>query len=80
MRKTKGIGPYPLMEFSVCALSSKHCQRLLRVQNVVADIWKTKAPARGLTFGWLALRGKTLAMDNLQRRKMIVVNTCPMSG
>lgn len=65
------------MASSLFPLFSQLCQSL-RVNNVVADIWKVKAPARVVAFGWLALQGKILAMDNLQKRKMIVVNACPI--
>lgn len=45
--------------------------------NPIATIWKPKAAPRVLAFGWLALRGRILIMDNLWRR-VIVVNACPM--
>lgn len=38
----------------------------------------TKVPLRVTAFAWLAIRGAILNMDILQRRKMIVVNACPM--
>ena len=38
----------------------------------------TKAPPRLIVFGWTALLGGILTMDNLRRRKVIVVNACSM--
>lgn len=48
------------------------------VNNFFLKIWKAKVPPRVTSFTWLALRGAILTMDNLRRRKMIVVNACPM--
>lgn len=42
------------------------------------NIWKLKAPFRVMAFAWLAVRGAILAMDNLRRRKRIIVNACHM--
>lgn len=41
-------------------------------------LWKLKISLRALVFGWLALMDSILAMDNLQKRRIIVVNACPM--
>lgn len=49
-----------------------------RATNGVAGIWKIKAPARVIVFGWLALQGKILTLDNLHKWKTVVVNACPM--
>lgn len=40
--------------------------------------WKLKAPPRVIAFSWLVQRGGILTMDNLHRRKRILVNACPM--
>eukprot|EP00268_Persea_americana_P012878 TRINITY_DN15545_c0_g1_i6.p1 TRINITY_DN15545_c0_g1~~TRINITY_DN15545_c0_g1_i6.p1 ORF type:complete len:174 (-),score=24.45 TRINITY_DN15545_c0_g1_i6:44-565(-) len=42
------------------------------------SLWSMKAPPRVIAFGWSALLGGILTMDNLQRRRMVVVNACPM--
>ena len=34
--------------------------------------------SRVLAFVWLALQNKILTMDNLRRRKMLIVNACPL--
>lgn len=44
----------------------------------LSSIWALKAPPRVIAFGWIALRGEILTMDNLHRRKKIIVNACPM--
>lgn len=44
----------------------------------LSRIWKMKAPPRVVAFGWLALHGGILTMDNLRCRKKIIVNACPM--
>ena len=36
------------------------------------------SPPRIMVFGWLVLRRRILAMDNLKQRCKIVVNACPM--
>ena len=41
-------------------------------------LWKTKAPPRVLAFGWLALRGNILTMDNLRRHGVVLINACPL--
>lgn len=38
----------------------------------------SKTLSRVLAFGWLALKKSILTIDNLHRRKMIVVNACPL--
>lgn len=47
-------------------------------QGLWKVLWKMKAPPRVLAFGWLALRGCILTVDSLQRRKVLIVNLCPM--
>eukprot|EP00268_Persea_americana_P022762 TRINITY_DN2257_c1_g1_i1.p1 TRINITY_DN2257_c1_g1~~TRINITY_DN2257_c1_g1_i1.p1 ORF type:complete len:113 (-),score=8.22 TRINITY_DN2257_c1_g1_i1:477-815(-) len=42
------------------------------------SLWSTKALPRVIAFGWTALLGGILTMDNLRRRKVIVVNACSM--
>ena len=37
-----------------------------------------KAPPRGIAFGWTALLGGILTMDNLKRRLVVIVNACLM--
>lgn len=37
-----------------------------------------KIPPRVVAFGWLAVRGSILTMDNLRKRRILVVNACPM--
>lgn len=41
-------------------------------------IWKIKALPRVLAFSWFAILGCVLMMDNLWKRKVIVVNGCPI--
>lgn len=41
-------------------------------------LWKSKAPPRVLQFGWLALWGSILTMDNLRRQNMMIISTCPL--
>lgn len=41
-------------------------------------IMEAENTPRVLAFGWLALRGSILTMDNLQHKRIIVVNACPM--
>lgn len=43
----------------------------------MSNIWKLKAP-RVQAFGWLAIHGGILVIDNLRRRGVIVVNACPL--
>eukprot|EP00268_Persea_americana_P004659 TRINITY_DN11508_c0_g1_i8.p1 TRINITY_DN11508_c0_g1~~TRINITY_DN11508_c0_g1_i8.p1 ORF type:complete len:235 (+),score=26.42 TRINITY_DN11508_c0_g1_i8:575-1279(+) len=44
----------------------------------ISSLWRMKAPPRVIEFGWSALLGGILTMDNLRRRRMLVVNACPM--
>lgn len=37
-----------------------------------------KVPPRIIAFGWLALHGSILSMDNLRQRNRILANACPM--
>ena len=46
--------------------------------NPLHRIWKLKFPPRVMVFSWLALRGGILTIDNLRRRRKIIVNACPM--
>lgn len=41
-------------------------------------IWKVRVLPRVIAFGWIAMQKKILALDNLRRRRLIVVNACPM--
>lgn len=41
-------------------------------------LWKLKIPQRVMMFGWLALRGGILTIDNLCRHKKTLVSACPM--
>lgn len=43
-----------------------------------SKIWKMKVPPRVLAFGWIALHGGILTMDNLRHRKKNLVNGCPI--
>lgn len=43
-----------------------------------AKRWKVRVLLRVIAFGWLALQKKILTLDNLRRRRLIVVNVCPM--
>lgn len=40
--------------------------------------WKSKVPLRVVAFGWLALRGSILTMDNLSCKRRFVVNAFPV--
>lgn len=57
--------------FSVLESSSPFPSPLGRIS-------KLKASPRVVAFGWIALRGGILTMDNLCRRKKIIVNACLM--
>lgn len=46
--------------------------------NPLYRIWQLKIPRRVMVFYWLALQGGILTMDNLRRRRKIIVNACPM--
>lgn len=41
-------------------------------------VWKSKGPPGKTAFGWVALHGTILTMDNLWWQKVIVFNACPM--
>lgn len=62
--------------FSVSSFLAISCTPSLRCN--VANIWKFKAPPGVHAFGWLAIRGRILTMDNLRHRGVIVVNACPL--
>jgi hypothetical protein len=38
--------------------------------------WRTQAPSRAAFFSWLAALGKSLTLDNLRKRHVIVINRC----
>lgn len=42
------------------------------------SIWKMNAPPRVVAFGWIALCGGILTMNNLSCGKRIMVNACPV--
>jgi hypothetical protein len=42
------------------------------------SIWKTKAPTRVAFFVWTAAMGRILTIDNLRRRRVLVMNWCCM--
>lgn len=44
----------------------------------VSRLWSIKAAPRVVAFGWLAIMGKILTMDNLWQCKKITVNGCLM--
>lgn len=43
-----------------------------------ARLWSMKAPPRVITFGWNAILGGILTMDNLRHRRVNHINACPM--
>lgn len=53
-------------------------QEMIRLPGNGLKVWKMKAPLRVIAFDWLALERKILTLDNLRKRKIIVVNACPM--
>ena len=42
------------------------------------SIWRTKAPSRVTFFAWTAALGKTLTLDNVWKRGIVVINQCCM--
>lgn len=46
--------------------------------NLWTSLWKIKAPPRVSAFAWLGLHGSVLTMDNLRKRKVIVINAYPL--
>ena len=38
------------------------------------SIWRTKVPLRVAFFAWTATLGKTLTLDNVQKRGIVVIN------
>jgi hypothetical protein len=48
------------------------------VQFPWKSIWKTKIPPRVAFFSWTAALGRILTMENLSRRRIIIVSWCCM--
>lgn len=46
--------------------------------STLSTLWKIKASPRVIAFGWTALLGGILTMDNLRKRHQVLVNACPM--
>jgi hypothetical protein len=42
------------------------------------NVWQTKSPLRAAFFAWSAALKKILAMDNIRKRYVIVVDKCSM--
>ena len=42
------------------------------------SIWRTKAPSRVAFFSWSAALGKSLTLDNVRKRGIVVINRCCM--
>ena len=63
--------------FSVASYFDAFSRVDLGASNI-AKLWKFKARSRVLAFSWIALLGGTLTIDNLRRRKLCIVNACPM--
>jgi hypothetical protein len=42
------------------------------------SIWQTKAPLKVAFFAWTVALGKILTMDNLRKRRAIVIDRCCM--
>jgi hypothetical protein len=40
------------------------------------SVWWTQAPSRAVVFVWLVALGKTLTLDNLRRRHIIMMDRC----
>jgi hypothetical protein len=40
------------------------------------SVWRTHAPLRAAFFGWMAALDKILTVDNLRKRKIIIVDRC----
>lgn len=51
---------------------------MLRGSFEMLRLWRLKIPPRVMVFGWLALRGGILTIDNLRRLRNITVNACPL--
>jgi hypothetical protein len=45
---------------------------------ITPSIWRIKVPLRVAFFTWSAALGKILTMDNLRKRRVIVVDRCCM--
>ena len=64
--------------FSVAYLFLSMTREAMVSHPQMATQWRIKAPPRVIAFGWSALLGGILTMDNLRRRRVLVVNACPM--
>jgi hypothetical protein len=42
------------------------------------SIWRTKVPLKVTFFAWTAAQGKTLTLDNLRKKRVIVIDKCCM--
>lgn len=60
--------------FSVASFQS--LVSVSRTAGSLLYIWELKVPPRVIAFGWLALRGATLTMDDLYCRKVVIVDPC----
>ena len=76
--KTEESGRLPLMAFFSVSSFFSMSEVVVESRSFWGSLWSTKAPPRVIAFGWSALLGGVLTMDNLRRRKVIVVNACSM--
>jgi len=44
----------------------------------LGSVWQTQAPTQAAYFGWSAVLGKILALNNLRKRYVILVDRCCM--
>jgi hypothetical protein len=42
------------------------------------SIWRTKVPLKVVFFAWMAVQGKILTLDNLRKKRVIVIDRCCM--
>ena len=71
MASTNGI-------FSVAYLFLSMTRDAAAYHSFVASLWRIKALPRVIALWWSALLGGILMMDNLRRRRVMIVNVCPM--
>lgn len=64
--------------FFVVPMFSTMTKDAMASHTQIASQWRIKAPPRIIAFGWSTLLGGILTMDNLRRRRVLVVNACPM--
>lgn len=64
-------GAFTVASFAEVLNTDNSCSRL-------NSLWQLKAQPRVLVFGWLALQGCILTIDNLHMWNMMIINACSM--